>query len=91
MTRPATHGRPARPQTVLTVVRTERLTPHMVRVSLGGEEFAAFQARWAEKGATDQYIKLLFADPALGLTPPYDLDALRERLAQKRAQRRSDA
>ncbi|MFJ3312752.1 siderophore-interacting protein [Micrococcus endophyticus] len=81
MTRPATPGRPARPQTVLTVVRTERLTPHMVRVSLGGEEFAAFQARWAEKGATDQYIKLLFADPALGLTPPYDLDALRERLA----------
>ncbi|TFI29783.1 siderophore-interacting protein, partial [Micrococcus endophyticus] len=53
----------------------------MVRVSLGGEEFAAFHARWAEKGATDQYIKLLFADPALGLTPPYDMDALRKRLA----------
>lgn len=78
---PVPAGRPARPQTVLTVVRAERLTPHLVRLSLGGGQFADFHARWAEKGATDQYIKLLFADPALGLTPPYDMDALRETLA----------
>ena len=80
MTRPDEPGRPARPQTVLTVQRTERLSPHLVRLTLGGEQFADFHARWAAKGAADQYIKLLFTDPVLGLTPPYDLDALRERL-----------
>ena len=78
---PEAPARPARPQTVLTVRRVRRLSPHLVRLSLGGEQFADFHARWAEKGATDQYIKLLFADPALGLTPPYDMDALRETLA----------
>lgn len=78
---PAGGARPPRPQTVLEVVRTERLTPHMVRVVLGGDGFAAFHERWAAKEATDQYIKLLFADPALGLEPPYDMDALRETLA----------
>lgn len=78
---PAGGARPPRPQTVLEVVRTERLTPHMVRVVLGGDGFAAFLERWAAKEATDQYVKLLFADPALGLEPPYDMDALRETLA----------
>jgi NADPH-dependent ferric siderophore reductase len=29
---------------------------------------------------TDKYAKLLFVDPSLGLTPPYDLAALRESL-----------
>lgn len=78
---PAGGARPPRPQTVLEVVQARRLTPHMVRVVLGGEGFDAFHARWAEKAATDQYVKLLFADPALGLELPYDMDALRERLA----------
>jgi NADPH-dependent ferric siderophore reductase len=79
MTRPETPGSP-RPQTVLTVQDARRLTPHLVRLRLGGEQFEAFHERWAAKGATDQYVKLLFADPALGLVPPYDLDALREQL-----------
>ena len=43
----------ARPQTVLTVVAARRLTPHLVRLTLGGEQFDAVHARWAEKGATD--------------------------------------
>jgi NADPH-dependent ferric siderophore reductase len=29
---------------------------------------------------TDKYAKIIFADPGLGLTPPYDLAALRESL-----------
>lgn len=58
------------------MVESLRLTPHLVRLTLGGPGFAQYQ----DKEATDKYIKLLFADPALGLTPPYDLDALRERL-----------
>ncbi|WP_300345760.1 siderophore-interacting protein [Nesterenkonia sp.] len=71
-------GRPRRPRTehVLQVVRTEQLTPHMARVVLGGEGFDRIEFR----SETDQYIKLLFADPALGLTRPYDMESLRERL-----------
>lgn len=38
------------------VVRTERLTPHMQRVVLGGEGLAEFSA----DTCTDHYVKLLF-------------------------------
>lgn len=65
--------RKPRVQHVGTVVRTQRVAEHLVRVTLGGPGLAAFEP----KEATDQYVKLLFADPALGLTPPYDLDAIR--------------
>ncbi|UOR01786.1 siderophore-interacting protein [Leucobacter allii] len=69
-------------QHVLTVVRTERLTPHLVRVHLGGEGFAAFlgEADPERIAKTDTYVKLLFARPELGLEPPYDLEVLREAL-----------
>ena len=73
-------ARPPRPQVVLEVVRSVRLGPHLVRLTLGGPGFAQFQP----KDATDQYVKLLFADPALGLTPPYDMDALRETLPMEK-------
>jgi NADPH-dependent ferric siderophore reductase len=59
---------------VLAVERTEWLTPHLIRVVLTGESLGGF----ADNGHTDAYVKLLFADPALGLEPPYDLAALRE-------------
>ncbi|MBT2472758.1 siderophore-interacting protein [Streptomyces sp. ISL-66] len=55
------------------VVRTERLTPHMVRVVLGGDGLAGFDA-----GAyTDHYVKLLF--PAEGVTyaTPWNLEQIR--------------
>ena len=79
MTVPPT-ARPPRPQVVLEVLASETLSEHMVRLTLGGEGFAAYR----DKDATDKYVKLLFADPALGLEPPYDLDALRARLAPER-------
>lgn len=66
--------RKARPQIVAEVVSSRRVSDHLVSLTLGGPGLDAFAA----KGATDQYIKILFADPALGLTPPYDLDAIRE-------------
>ncbi|MDX6256556.1 MAG: hypothetical protein QOJ11_2890 [Frankiales bacterium] len=54
--------RPERPARTATVTRTEWLTPHMVRVVLGGEGLSGFAA-----GAfTDHYVKLLFADPGTG-------------------------
>lgn len=69
--------RAPRPQTILEVVRTAWITPHLVRLTLGGPGFADFQP----KDATDSYVKLYFAKPELGLEPPYDLTALRATLA----------
>ncbi|NRG40726.1 siderophore-interacting protein [Rathayibacter sp. VKM Ac-2835] len=76
-------ARPPRPQLVLTVLRTERLTEHFVRVHLGGEGFDAFVAAADPDrlAATDRYVKLLLAPPGVALEPPHDLDALRARLA----------
>ncbi|MEZ3178944.1 siderophore-interacting protein [Streptomyces pimonensis] len=56
------------------VVRTERLTPHMQRVVLGGEGLSDFSA----DTCTDHYVKLLF--PAAGATypEPFDLQRVRE-------------
>ncbi|MFJ4219573.1 siderophore-interacting protein [Curtobacterium luteum] len=74
--------KPNRPQHVFVVDRTERLTPHMVRVHLGGPAFDDFVggADPERLAATDRYVKLLLAKPGLGLEPPYDLDALRASL-----------
>ncbi|MFI8950694.1 siderophore-interacting protein [Streptomyces sp. NPDC053750] len=65
--------KPRKPHTAQ-VVRTERLTPHMQRVVLGGEELSAFSA----DTCTDHYVKLLF--PAGGATypEPFDMERIRE-------------
>lgn len=68
--------KPARPQLVFDVLGTSWVTPHMVRVTLGGPAFEQFQP----KDVTDNYVKLLLARPELELEPPYDLAALREHL-----------
>ncbi|PZE68850.1 siderophore-interacting protein [Curtobacterium sp. MCBD17_021] len=71
--------KPNRPQHVLVVERTERLTPHMVRVHLGGPGYDAFVAAADPDrlAMTDKYVKLLLPKPGTGLQPPYDLDVLR--------------
>lgn len=71
------NGRPPRPQVVLEVLDTRALSPHLVRVRLGGPGMAAFTTN----GFTDKYVKIIFAKPELGLEPPYDLEALRQKLA----------
>ncbi|MGW0044564.1 siderophore-interacting protein [Rhodococcus sp. NPDC003348] len=53
-----------RPTVTLTVQRTEQLTPHLVRVHLGGPGFEEF----VPNGYTDAYVKLVFGadeDPVL--------------------------
>lgn len=72
----ADRARPARPQAVLAVRSREQLSPHTVRITAGGPGFEALRMN----EFTDKYAKILFVDPALGLTPPYDLAALRESL-----------
>jgi NADPH-dependent ferric siderophore reductase len=54
--------------TAATVVRTERLTPHLIRLVLGGEELTGLPV-----GAyTDHYVKLLF--PPAGVSYPHPTD-----------------
>ncbi|WP_431998396.1 siderophore-interacting protein [Streptomyces fungicidicus] len=58
------------------VVRTERLTPHMQRVVLGGEGLSDFSANTC----TDHYVKLLFPVPGATYPEPFDLQRVRAEL-----------
>lgn len=60
-------------QAILTVQRVEWVSPSLVRLTVGGEGLAQFH----DNEYTDRYVKILFADPAFGLEPPYDMEALR--------------
>ncbi|MFV0130744.1 siderophore-interacting protein [Streptomyces sp. HMX112] len=55
------------------VVRTEQLTPHMVRVVLGGAGLAGFAA----DEFTDHYVKLLFPAPGVSYPEPFDMARIR--------------
>ncbi len=74
--------RAPRAQHVLEVIRTERLSPHHVRVHLGGEGTRALleQAVPERLAATDAYVKLMLPQPGSGVVPPFDLPALRDTL-----------
>lgn len=67
------------PQGVLEVLRVERPSRSMVRIVAGGPGFADFESN----GAADQHVKLHFANPALGLLPPYDMRSLRKTLRRE--------
>ncbi len=67
-----------RPAHSLTVLRTERLTPRMVRVVAGGPGLAGVPAN----EHTDAYVKLLFF-PGGPPAPPVDVAELRERLPRE--------
>jgi NADPH-dependent ferric siderophore reductase len=56
------------------VVRTERLTPHMQRVVLGGDGLAEFTAGTC----TDHYVKLLFGPEGVSYPEPFDMQRIRE-------------
>lgn len=68
--------RPRRPQIVLEVVERIRLTPHLVRIIAGGPGISAVE----DNGFTDAYTKMHFAPAEAGLTPPYDMEQLRQTL-----------
>ena len=59
--------------TGLQVRRTERLTPHMIRVVAGGGDLAAFP----DTAYTDRYVKILFPRPGVAYPEPFDMDAVR--------------
>jgi NADPH-dependent ferric siderophore reductase len=65
-------------------LRTERLTPHMVRVVLGdGGPGRDGLAAFATTSCTDHYVKLLFARPEAPEVDLSDLAALRARLPRE--------
>jgi len=63
----------ARRMTTLEVRRSERLTPHMIRVVFGGEDVANFP----DTPYTDRYVKLLFPQRGVGYPEPFDMEAVR--------------
>jgi NADPH-dependent ferric siderophore reductase len=69
----------ARRTTTLEVRRTERLTPHMIRVVAGGEELAAFP----DTPHTDRYVKILFPRPGVRYPEPFDMDVVRAELPRE--------
>ncbi|MFE6766080.1 MULTISPECIES: siderophore-interacting protein [unclassified Streptomyces] len=56
------------------VLRTEQITPHMIRVVLGGDGLADF----ALAGYTDHYVKLCFAPEGADYAHPFDIARIRE-------------
>ncbi|MDV7219369.1 siderophore-interacting protein [Streptomyces prunicolor] len=61
------------------VVRTERVTPNMARVVLGGEGIRGFVAG----PFTDRYIKLIFPRTGVRHAQPFDLAAVRRELSRE--------
>ncbi|MER6225543.1 siderophore-interacting protein [Streptomyces sp. 900105755] len=66
-------GRKPRKPHSAQVVRTERLSPHMQRVVLGGDGLAGFAA----DTCTDHYVKLLFGPAGVTYPEPFDLERIR--------------
>lgn len=56
------------------VLSTEALTPHLVRVVLGGPGLDGF----AEPGGADSYVNAFFLPPGAGYTAPFDDAEVRE-------------
>jgi NADPH-dependent ferric siderophore reductase len=71
--RPARRQRPVHEFTVL---RTETLNPHLIRVVLGGAGFDTF----VSNEYTDRYVKLLFGQPGVTYPEPFDMEAIRRDL-----------
>ncbi|MFD6565530.1 siderophore-interacting protein [Micromonospora profundi] len=62
--------------TSATVVRTERPTPHLIRLVLGGQDLAGLPVG----EHTDHYIKIVFPVPGVEYPRPLDLAAIRRDL-----------
>ncbi|MFD2420014.1 siderophore-interacting protein [Amycolatopsis pigmentata] len=69
----------ARPVTRLRVLRTERLTPHMIRIVAGGDGLASF----TPNEFTDAYVKVHFLVPGVAYSEPLDLGTIRAELPRE--------
>ncbi|MBK1786546.1 siderophore-interacting protein [Prauserella cavernicola] len=66
----------SRPVIRLRVLRTERITPHMIRVVSGGDGLAAFRPN----EFTDAYVKVVFPVPGVTYPEPLDLGTIKAEL-----------
>ena len=57
------------------VIRTERLTPHMIRLVVGGAGLDGFTAG----EFTDHYVKVIFRRPGVNYPEPFDLEGIEVR------------
>lgn len=64
--------RKSKPTTRLRVLRTERLTPHMIRVIAGGDGLSGFRPN----EFTDAYVKVVFPVPGVSYPEPFDLGVI---------------
>lgn len=71
--------RRSKPTTTLSVLRTEWLTPHMVRVVAGGHGLAGFR----DTEFTDQYVKIIFPRAGVEYPEPFDMDTIRAQLPRE--------
>jgi len=58
------------------VRRAEWISPHMIRVVIGGDDLAGFPAG----SYTDHYVKILFPVPGVAYSEPFDMEAVRRDL-----------
>jgi NADPH-dependent ferric siderophore reductase len=72
-------NRPSRPVTQGVVTRVEQLTPHMVRVVVGGEALRAIRAG----DHTDHYVKVQFPQPGFAYPEPFDPGVIRETMPRE--------
>ncbi|QHN26133.1 siderophore-interacting protein [Gordonia pseudamarae] len=70
----------AKPLTTLAVTGVEHLSPHFVRLCLGGPGFDGFTPATGADGAhdTDMYVKLIFGVPGVSYPEPFDIEQIRE-------------
>ncbi|MEV0897563.1 siderophore-interacting protein [Actinoplanes sp. NPDC049802] len=72
-------NRPARPCHEAVVTRVEQLTPHMVRVVVGGDALTRIEAG----RFTDHYIKVLFPQAGVDYPAPFDMGVIRETMPRE--------
>lgn len=70
-----TPPRPRRRPKLTTVLETERLSPHLTRVVVGGEDLDGFGAG----EFTDHYVKLHIPPPGADYRAPFDAEEIKER------------
>lgn len=68
-----------RPMLEFTVVRTEQLSPHLIRVVLGGAGFTNF----VDNDCTDRYVKLVVPRPGVTYPEPFTMESVQTALPRE--------
>ncbi|GAA3848437.1 MULTISPECIES: siderophore-interacting protein [Amycolatopsis] len=69
----------SRPAVRLRVLRTQRLTPHMIRIVAGGPGLADFQPN----EFADAYVKMLFPQEGVEYPTPFDMGVIRAEMPRE--------